>query len=98
MVEQVEASVVLLRKVNVAHHGQDLNDAPEVFSDGIVQWCVPIRVLKIKNREAFMHRIHNMNCGGSGIKSTDQLGGTMPHSKHIHNIQIYKKPDSGMEH
>lgn len=42
MVQQVEATVVLLRKVNVAHHGQDLDDAPEVLSNGIVQRRVPI--------------------------------------------------------
>lgn len=50
MVQQVEATVVLLRKVNVAHHGQDLNDAPEVLSDGIVQRRVPIRVLEVKKK------------------------------------------------
>lgn len=51
MVQQVKATVILLRKVNVAHHSQDLNDAPEVLSDGIMQRRVPIGVLEIKNRE-----------------------------------------------
>lgn len=51
MVQQVEATVVLLCKVNVAHRGQDLDDASEVLSDGIVQRCVPIGVLEIKNGE-----------------------------------------------
>lgn len=51
MVQQVETTVVLLCKVNVAHHGQDLNDTPEVLSDGIVQRRVPVRVLKNKTQK-----------------------------------------------
>lgn len=61
MVQQVEATVVLLCKVNVAHYGQDLNDAPEVLSDGIVQRRVPIRVLEIQNIDGVKHRIYKMN-------------------------------------
>lgn len=48
--QQVEAAVVLLRKVNVAHDGQDLNDAPEVLSDGIVQRRISVRVLEIEKQ------------------------------------------------
>lgn len=42
MVQQVEASVVLLGEINVGHHGQDLNDIAEIFSNGVVERRVPI--------------------------------------------------------
>lgn len=45
MVEQVEASVVLLGEINVGHQNQDLNDTAEIFSNGIMEWCVPVRIL-----------------------------------------------------
>lgn len=40
--QQVEASVVLLGEVNVGHQDQDLNDAVEIFSNGIMEWCVSV--------------------------------------------------------
>lgn len=40
--QQVEASVVLLGEVNVGHQHQDLNDAAEVFSNGIMERRVSI--------------------------------------------------------
>lgn len=40
--QQVEASVVLLGEVNVGHQHQGLNDAAEVFSNGIVERRVSI--------------------------------------------------------
>lgn len=46
MVQQVEAAVVPLREVDVGHHDQDLNDVAEVFGDGVMEWRVPVRVLK----------------------------------------------------
>lgn len=42
MVQQVEASMVLLCEVNVGHQDQDLNDIAEIFSDGVMERCVPI--------------------------------------------------------
>lgn len=45
VMQQVEASVVLLGEVDVGHQDQDLNDAAEVFSDGIMEWCVSIWIL-----------------------------------------------------
>lgn len=42
MVQQVEASVVLLGEINVGHHGQDLNDITEIFSNGVVERRVPV--------------------------------------------------------
>lgn len=42
MVQQVETSVVLLGKVNVGHHNQDLDNIAEVFSNGVMERCVPI--------------------------------------------------------
>lgn len=42
MMQQVEASVVLLGEVNVGYQDQDLNDAAEIFSNGIMEWCVSI--------------------------------------------------------
>lgn len=45
MVQQVEASVVLLGEINVGHHGQDLNDIAEIFSNGVVERRVPVWIL-----------------------------------------------------
>lgn len=42
MVQQVEASVVLLGEVDVGHQNQDLDDTAEIFGDGVMEWCVPI--------------------------------------------------------
>lgn len=42
VVQQVEASVVLLGEVDVGHQNQDLDDTAEIFSDGVMEWCVPI--------------------------------------------------------
>lgn len=42
MVQQVEASVVLLSEVNVGHHDQDLDDTAEIFSNGIMERRVSI--------------------------------------------------------
>lgn len=42
VVQQVEASVVLLGEVDAGHHHQDLNDVPEIFSNGIVEWRVSV--------------------------------------------------------
>lgn len=36
VVQQVEAAVVLLREIDVGHHSQDLNYAPEVFGNGVM--------------------------------------------------------------
>ncbi len=36
VMQQLEAAVVLLREIDVGHHGQNLNDAPEVFGNGVV--------------------------------------------------------------
>lgn len=43
--QQVKASVVLLREVDVGNHHQDLDDGAEVFSDGVMKRRVSIRVL-----------------------------------------------------
>jgi hypothetical protein len=45
VVQQVEAAVVLLGKVDVGHQYQDLHDAAEVLGDGVVKGRVPVRVL-----------------------------------------------------
>lgn len=45
MVQQVEASVVLLGEVNVGHQDQYLDDVAEIFSDGIMERRVPVRIL-----------------------------------------------------
>lgn len=42
VVQQVEASVVLLGEVDVGHQNQDLDDAAEIFCYRIVEWRVPI--------------------------------------------------------
>lgn len=42
MVQQVEASVVLLGEVDVGHHNQDLNNIAEIFSNGVMERCVPV--------------------------------------------------------
>lgn len=42
MVQQVEASVVLLGEVDVGHQNQDLDDTAEIFSNGVMERCVPI--------------------------------------------------------
>ncbi|TNN55221.1 hypothetical protein EYF80_034574 [Liparis tanakae] len=42
MVQQVEASVVLLREVNVGHQDQDLDDISEILRNGVVERRVPI--------------------------------------------------------
>ena len=42
MVQEVEASVVLLSEVNAGHHNQDLNDLTEIFCNGVVKRRVPI--------------------------------------------------------
>lgn len=42
MVQQVEASVVLLGEVDVGHHDQDLDDVAEIFSNGVMERRVPI--------------------------------------------------------
>lgn len=42
VVQQVEASVVLLGEVDVGHQHQDLDDVAEIFSDGVVQRGVPV--------------------------------------------------------
>lgn len=42
VVQQVEASVVLLGEVDVGHQNQDLDDTAEIFGDGVMEWCVPI--------------------------------------------------------
>lgn len=42
MVQQVEASVVLLGEINVGHHDQDLDDIAEIFSNGVMERRVPI--------------------------------------------------------
>lgn len=36
VMQQLEAAVVLLREIDVGHHSQNLNDAPEVFGNGVV--------------------------------------------------------------
>lgn len=55
MMQQVEASVVLLREVNVGHQDQDLNDAAEIFSNGVVERCVSIWILCVgKNKETLL--------------------------------------------
>lgn len=36
VMQQVKATVVLLGEIDVGHHGENLNDAPEVFSYGIM--------------------------------------------------------------
>lgn len=45
VVQQVEASVVLLCEVDVGHHDQDLDDVAEIFSDSVVERRVPVRIL-----------------------------------------------------
>lgn len=45
MVQQVEASVVLLGEVDVGDQDQDLDDASEILCDGIVEGRVPVGVL-----------------------------------------------------
>lgn len=45
VVQQVEASVVLLREVDAGNHHQHLDDGAEVFSDGVVKRSVSVRVL-----------------------------------------------------
>lgn len=45
VMQQVEATVVLLGEVNVGYRNQDLNDITEIFGNGIVERCVTIRVL-----------------------------------------------------
>lgn len=45
MVQQVEASVILLSEVNVGHQNKDLDDAAEIFGDGVMEWCVSIWIL-----------------------------------------------------
>lgn len=45
MVQQVEASVVLLGEVNVGHQDQYLDDVAEIFSDGVMERRVPVRIL-----------------------------------------------------
>lgn len=42
MVQQVKASVVLLGEVDIGHDDEDLNDGSEIFSDGIMEWRVPV--------------------------------------------------------
>jgi len=42
MMQKVEASVVLLGEVNVGHHDKDLDDTAEIFSNGVMERCVPI--------------------------------------------------------
>lgn len=42
VVQQVEASEVLLGEVNVGHHDKDFNDITEIFSDGVMERCVPV--------------------------------------------------------
>lgn len=42
MVQQVKASVVLLGEVNIGHEDEDLDDVSEVFSDGVMERCVPV--------------------------------------------------------
>lgn len=53
--QQVEASVVLLGEVNVGHQDQDLNDAAEIFSNGIMEWCVSIRILFLKKGKTLLY-------------------------------------------
>lgn len=36
VMQQVKAAVVLLGEINVGYNGENLNDAPEVFSYGIM--------------------------------------------------------------
>ncbi len=36
VVQQVEAAVVLLSEIDVGHRSQNLNDAPEVFGNGVM--------------------------------------------------------------
>lgn len=50
MVQQVEASVVLLGEVNIGHDDKDLDDISEIFSDGIMERCVPVRILTQKKK------------------------------------------------
>lgn len=42
VVQQVEASVILLSEVNVGHQNKDLDDAAEIFGNGVMEWRVPI--------------------------------------------------------
>lgn len=42
MVQQVEASVVLLGEVDVGHQDQDLYDIAEIFRNGVMERCVPV--------------------------------------------------------
>lgn len=42
VVQQVEASVVLLCEVDVRHQDQDLDDISEIFSNGVMERRVPI--------------------------------------------------------
>lgn len=54
MMQQVEASVVLLGEVNVGHQDQDLDDAAEIFSNGVVERCVSIRILCVEKQGDFV--------------------------------------------
>lgn len=42
MMQQVEAPVVLLCEVDVGHQDHDLDDIAEIFSNGVMERCVPI--------------------------------------------------------
>lgn len=42
MMQQVEASVVLLGEVDVGHQDQDLYDIAEIFRNGVMERCVPV--------------------------------------------------------
>lgn len=46
MVQQIEASVVLLGEVDVGDQDQDLDDASEILCDGIVERRVSVGVLR----------------------------------------------------
>lgn len=46
MVQEIESSVVLLSEVNVGHRNKYLDDIAEIFSNGIVQRCVAIGILR----------------------------------------------------
>lgn len=51
MVQEVEASVILLSKVNIGHHNQDLDNISEIFSDCIMEGRVPIRILSQEKKQ-----------------------------------------------
>lgn len=53
MVKQVKPSVVLLGEVNVGHHDQDLNDGTKILSNGIMERCVPVGILMMKEEKNF---------------------------------------------